>query len=191
MKFSLPLLLTILLLAASCTSDKSQSANISSAQKAADSTGIERTVADNNFGIIDDFKTSASTFQHDTFDLHDQSTDGGKLIRSNSNDKNYLVFDVWLFGETGKLHAIYWTDKQTNIRIVQWTDYKYDKPYYEPGFNSTSTTDFHSFVDNSYVRYDSSRNQVYDSSNLESANRVKRLFANVSNEIADNHAHRK
>ena len=123
----------------------------------------EQKVVDKNFALIEDFQKNQKTFRSDTFDLADQSTDGGQLISYHKKDTDYLVFDIWLFGETGKIHATYWTDKDINFKIVKRTDFRYDKPYYEKGYQVTETTGYLSYAENSVRRYAADKKELKDS----------------------------
>lgn len=125
-------------------------------------TPVYQKFIDKNFALVDDFGKNESVFRADTFDLIDQSTDGGKLIAYHTKDRDYLVFDIWLFGETGKIHATYWTDKKLNFKIIRRTDFKYDKPYYEKGYRVTETTEYLSYSNNSVRRYSVDQKELKD-----------------------------
>jgi len=122
----------------------------------------ETVATDENFKLLEDFKKNQSLFRADTFNLYEQSAEGGALIAFHSKDKNYLVIDIWLFGETGKLHATYYTDRELNIKIVMKTDYSYDKPYYEKGYKTTESTEYYSFGDNWFKLYNSEKKEIND-----------------------------
>jgi hypothetical protein len=124
---------------------------------------VDQKVVDKNFALIEDFNKNQILFSSDTFDLAGQSTDGGELIAFRNKDKDYLVFDIWLFGETGKVHATYWTDKNLNFKIIKRTNYNYDKPYYEKGYKVTVTTEYLSYSDNSVRRYSANKKELKDS----------------------------
>jgi len=124
---------------------------------------VEQKVVDKNFALIEDFEKNQKTFRADTFDLVGQSTDGGQLIAYHKKDRDYLVIDIWLFGEIGKIHATYWTDKDINFKMVKRTDFNYDKPYYEKGYKVTETTEYLSYQDNSVRRYSGDKKELKDS----------------------------
>lgn len=118
--------------------------------------------ADKNFRFVDDFEKHKYAFQADTFELYDYSSDGGQLIAYFTRNKEYRVFDIWLFGETGKIHATYWTDKDIEFLIIKRTNFEYDKPYYEKGYKVTETTEYLSYGNNSVKRYNHAKSEVND-----------------------------
>ncbi|HAC25210.1 MAG TPA: hypothetical protein DCE81_09870 [Cytophagales bacterium] len=139
--------------------------------------------SDKNFDLIDDFEKSKSTFRPDTFELFNHSTDGGQLIAYHTKDKDYLVLEIWLFGETGKIHSTYWTDRKLNFKIIKRTDFVYDKPYYEKDYKVTETTEFYSYSDSSFKRYNSDKQEIKNSDNSESEVKVKKFFADITKDI--------
>lgn len=138
---------------------------------------------DVNFSLIEDFENSTGMFRRDTFELYGQSAEGGQLIALHSKDKDYLVFDIWLFGETGKIHSLYWTDKKLNFVVVKRTDYTYDRPYYEEGYKVEETTSFYSFLNNSFKAYDAERQEMTDSNTREIENKIRNFFTDVAKEV--------
>lgn len=124
---------------------------------------VDHNAVDKNFALIEDFEKSQMLFSSDTFDLIDQSTEGGELITFHNKDKDYLVFDILLFGERGKIHTTYWTDKNVNFKIAKRTNFKYDKPYYEKGYKVTETTEYLSYSGNSLRRYSADKRELKDS----------------------------
>lgn len=138
---------------------------------------------DKNFILVEDFEKSKGTFRPDTFELYDHSTDGGQLIAYHTKDKDYLVFDIWLFGETGKIHSTYWTDRKLNFKIIKRTDFVYDKPYYEKDYKVTETTEFYSYSDSSFKRYNSDKQEIKNSDNAESEVKVKNFFIDITKDI--------
>lgn len=138
---------------------------------------------DKNFSLIEDFEKGKDTFRPDTFDLNNLSTDGGQLIAYHTKDKNYLVLDIWLFGETGKVHSTYWTDSKLNFKIIKRTDFVYDKPYYEKDYKITETTEFYSYSDNSFIRYNSNKQEIKNLDNGESEMKVRNFFVDITKDI--------
>lgn len=126
---------------------------------------VDQEVVDKNFTLIEDFEKSQALFSSDTFDLVGHSTDGGELIAFHDKSKDYFVFDIWLFGESGKIHATYWTDKKLNFKIFRRTDFKYDKPYYEMGYSMTEVTEYISYSNNSVRRYTAEKKELKDKAN--------------------------
>lgn len=139
--------------------------------------------SDENFQLIDDFEKDKGIFRPDTFELNENSTDGGQLIAYHSQDKDYLVLDIWLFGETGKVHSTYWTDRKLKFKIIKRTDFVYDKPYYEEDYTVTETTEFYSYSDNSFIRYNSNKQEIDNSDNVDSEMKVKNFFADITKHI--------
>lgn len=147
------------------------------------SVSVAQAFIDKNFALIDDFKKTERSFQSDTFNLINQSTEGGELIAYNSKNKDYLVFDIWLFGETGKIHATYWTDKNLNFKIIKRTDFKYDKPFYEKEYRVTETTDYLSYSDDSVRHYNADKKELRDSTTKESKIKNESFFSEVTKEL--------
>jgi hypothetical protein len=144
---------------------------------------VDQKFVDKNFLLVDDFEKDQKTFRSDTFDLVGKSTDGGQLIAYHKKDKDYLVLDIWLFGETGKIHATYWTDKDMNFRIVKRTDFKYDKPYYEKDYKVTETTEYLSYADNSVRRYSADKRELKDSLAYEKNIETENFFKSVTEDL--------
>jgi hypothetical protein len=129
-----------------CTSGKVETADIQQKK-------------DLNFELIHDFEENRALFRADTFELSQQSTDGGELIAYHGKDMDYLVLDAWIYGETGKQHAIFWTDTNMKIRLAQRTLYEYDRPYYEGAFRTDETTEYFSFTEEGFRHYDVERKE--------------------------------
>jgi hypothetical protein len=132
-----------------------------------------------NFELIEDFEQNKTTFTKDSFDIFELSTDGGQLTTFRNNDKDYVVLDVWLFGEIGKVHATYWTDKQLTTKLVKRTYFEYDKPYYEKDFKIEETTEYYSFVGIHFQIYDSMRNEIRKPDDPKMAKNVREILTHV------------
>jgi hypothetical protein len=143
---------------------------------------VDQKFIDKNFDLIDDFEKNKKVFRSDTFDLAGHSTEGGELIAFHGKDRDYLVFDIWLFGETGKIHATYWTDKDLNFKIVRRTDFKYDKPYYEKGYKVSETTEYLSYADNSVRRYSGDQKELNDSTD-EKKMEAENFFKEITKDL--------
>ena len=137
---------------------------------------VDQIPVDKNFALIDDFNKNQKLFLSDTFDLVNQSTDRGELIEFHNKDKDYMVFDIWLFGEMGKIHATYWTDKSSNFKLVRFTTFDYDKTYYEKGYKVTESTDYFSYTKKSVRRYGADKKEVKDVRTDEDAKEAESLF---------------
>lgn len=138
---------------------------------------------DQAFEIIDDFEKNKTRFHKDTIDLLGQTTEGGRLIVFRASDKDYIVFDLWLFGEMGKTQTIYWTDEKLNIRIVKRTDYSYDKPFYVEGYQIKETTEFYSLVNGSFKIYNVHREEINHSDSAHVGERISDLFNEVTKSL--------
>ncbi len=152
-------------------------------REATSSVGITNDHIDRNFDLIDDFEKSRSTFHADTIDLNDYSSDDGRLVIYYTSDRNYIVLDFWLFGETGKIHATYWTDSEFNFIIVKRTDFVYDRPYYVKDFKTTETTEFYSYPDSSFRRYDLDKKEIKAMDNKEMEMKVRAFFSDRTRDI--------
>jgi hypothetical protein len=139
----------------------------------------QRTV-DKNFELIRDFENDKGLFQTDTFDLAGQSTEGGELVAFHHKDKAYVVMDIWIFGEMGKMNATYWTDKKSNFLIVKKTDFAYDKPFYKKDLKITERTMFLSYTSSKVRSYDSERKELIDSQTTEMKKEYEAFFADVT-----------
>jgi hypothetical protein len=80
---------------------------------------VDQRTPDKNFDLIEDFHKDKAIFRADKFDLAGQSVEGGQLVAFHHKDKAYLVMDIWIFGEMGKVNATYWMDKNLNFLIVK------------------------------------------------------------------------
>jgi hypothetical protein len=137
---------------------------------------------DTNFELIDDFTNNKSIFRPDTFKLNDQSTDGGELIAFHTKDRDYLVIDAWLYGETGKLHVTFWTDMKINLKFAQRTNYEYDRPYYEPGYKTQETIEYYSFFDKGFRFYNSDKKEIKELGDKKKIE-IEKLFADLTKDV--------
>lgn len=144
---------------------------------------VNQKFIDKNFDLIDDFEKNRKTFLPDTFDLAGHSAEGGALIVFHSKDRDYLVFDIWLLGETGKVHATYWTDKNLNFKIVKRTDFKYDKPFYEKGYQVTETTEYLSYSDNSVRHYSADKKELKGLTTGEKKTECENFFKQITKDL--------
>ena len=136
-----------------------------------------------DFELISDFEKNIGTFDSDTFNLMNHSTEGGELIVFHTNEKDYLVLDFWLYGETGKLNTTYWTDHDINFKIVKRTKYDYDRPMYEPDYKITQTTHYYSYSDSTFKVFDQEKNIIQDSTNLEHKKEIEEFITELTKDI--------
>jgi hypothetical protein len=141
---------------------------------------VQRT-NDNNFDLVTDFQNKQATFQTDTVDITDKSTDGGKLITFKHKHKDYQVVDIWLFGELGKMHATYWLDKSGKTILVKRSDFEYDKPYYEVGFKSKETIRYLSYKSDKVIGYNNERQELNAATSIMLKNEYEAFFKEMTN----------
>ncbi|MEQ8241000.1 MAG: hypothetical protein RIA69_17415, partial [Cyclobacteriaceae bacterium] len=131
---------------------------------------IEKTFSElKDFELLQDFEKNKAKFgTPDTFELNNHSADGGELKVFHDKDFNYIVFDFWLYGETGKLNYIYWTDKNRNmeVKFVKQLKYEYDKPYYEEGFKTDSIIRYLSYSDSKTKLFDINKKEITESEQI-------------------------
>jgi hypothetical protein len=139
----------------------------------------QRTV-DKNFALIRDFQDDKGLFRADKFDLAGQSSEGGELVAFHHKDKAYMVIDIWIYGEMGKINATYWADKKLNFLIVKRTDFAYDRPFYEKDFKVKETTTFLSYTPDKARGYDNERKELSDSRTNEMKKEYEDFFADVT-----------
>jgi hypothetical protein len=140
----------------------------------------DQTTPDKNFNLINDFQHHKSIFRTDKFDLAGQSTEGGELVVFHHKDKVYVVVDIWIFGEMGKINATYWMDKSLNFLIVKRIDFTYDKPFYEKDFKVKEMTTFLSFNSDKVKGYDNVRKELDDSQTTKMKKEYEEFFTEVT-----------
>lgn len=136
------------------------------------------------FDYLDDFERSKSTFSMDSIPMDDYSSDGGELILYLANEKDYQVFDFWLFGETGKLNYTYWTDKSLNFNFIKQMKFEYDKPYYEEGFKTDTLIRYLSYENTHTILFDVEKKEVNNTELIESTkNEMESFFRDLTQEL--------
>jgi hypothetical protein len=143
-------------------------------------TSVDKVTSDKNFDLIEDFEKNKAMFRTDEFDLSGHSTEGGQLIAFHNKDKSYLVVDIWILGELGKINATYWTDKNLNFLIVKKTSFEYDKPFYEKDFKTTETTNYLSYNSEKVKSYDGEKKELSDSLTIEMKSEYEEFFKDVT-----------
>ncbi len=139
-------------------------------EKKTESIEIEKSVSElKGFELIQDFEKNKTEFGTDTFELNDHSADGGELTVFHDKNFDYIVYDFWLFGETGKLNYTYWTDKngKMNFKFVKQLKYEYDKPYYEEGYKTDSIIRYLSYSDSKIKLFDINKMEITESEQIE------------------------
>lgn len=138
------------------------------------------------FGAIQDFKEHQPEFVTDTFDLFDHSTDGGQLIVFRSKTSDYMVWDFWLYGETGRLNYTYWTEKSRRIKfnLVRQCKYEYDKPYYMEGFKTDSVIRYLSYSPQKTKLFDAAQTEITDPEQIKKTQlELETFFKTVTKDI--------
>ena len=143
----------------------------------------DQKTSDKNFALIDDFERNKTTFRTDEYDLSGHSTEGGQLVAFHNKDKDYIVVDIWIFGEMGKVNATYWMDKKLNFIIVKRADFQYDKPFYEKDFKATETVKYLSYNSDNVKGYDNERKQLTDSLTTEIKEKYEELFKDLTKDL--------
>ena len=139
-------------------------------EKKTESVEIEKAVSElKDFELVQDFEKNKAEFGTDTFELNDHSADGGELTVFHDKNFDYVVYDFWLFGETGKLNYTYWTEKNGKMIFifVKQLKYEYDKPYYEEGYKTDSIIRYLSYSDSKSKLFDINKTEITESEQIE------------------------
>jgi len=157
-------------------------------EKKTETVTFEQTVSElKDFELLQDFKKNKAEFgTPDSFELNDHSSDGGELKVFHDKDFDYIVFDFWLYGETGKLNYTYWTDKNGNLefKFVKKLNFVYDKPYYEENFKIDSTINYLSYSGKKIRMFDLNRNEIQKAELIDSTkNELESFFKDVTKGI--------
>ncbi|KFC22147.1 hypothetical protein [Epilithonimonas lactis] len=119
----------------------------------------EKKVAD-NFPILSEFNQTKNQYRVDSTALENVSSEGGEIIcYQNNSDK--LVFDFFIYGETGKLNYTYFTDKTLKYQFVVKRNYEYDRPIIEKNVKIDSTINYINYKPNK-ILYDENSNEIKD-----------------------------
>ena len=133
---------------------------------------------------INDFESNKSKFKKKSYPLDDFSTEGGELTIFHFGEKEYQVFDFWLYGETGKLNYTYWIDKQFQFNFAKRTKYVYDRPYYEQGFKIDTITHYISYEEPLNILFDKNRIEIKSIEEMESIKiDLESFFNDLTSEI--------
>ena len=116
--------------------------------------------ATDNFTILSEFNQTKNQYSVDSTALENVSSEGGEIIcYHNNSDK--LVFDFFIYGETGKLNYTYFTDKSLNYQFVVKRNYEYDRPIIEKNMKIDSTINYINHKPNK-ILYDQNSNEIKD-----------------------------
>ncbi|MCP4053101.1 MAG: hypothetical protein GY739_08540 [Mesoflavibacter sp.] len=157
-------------------------------EKKTETVAVEKTVSElKDFELLQNFEKNKAEFgTPDIFELNDHSADGGELKVFHDKDFDYIVFDFWLYGETGKLNYTYWTDKNGNLefKFVKKLNYEYDKPYYEENFKIDSTINYLSYAGMKIKMFDFNRTEIQKAELIDSTkNELESFFKDVTKGI--------
>ncbi|WP_225037352.1 hypothetical protein [Winogradskyella sp. SM1960] len=140
-----------------------------------------------DFELLQDFEKNKAKFgTPNTFELNDHSADGGELSVFHDKDFDYIVFDFWLYGETGKLNYTYWTEKNGNLdfKFVKQLKYVYDKPYYIEDYKTDSIIRYFSYSDSKTKLFDINKTEITESEQIEkSKSELESFFRDVTKGI--------
>ncbi|WP_156875575.1 hypothetical protein [Lacinutrix venerupis] len=156
-------------------------------EKKAESVEIGKSVSEiKDFELLQDFEKNKAEFGTDTFELNNHSADGGELKVFHDKNFDYIVYDFWLYGETGKLNYTYWTEKngKMNFKFVKQLKYDYDKPYYEEGYKTDSIIRYLSYSDSKIKLFDINKTEITESELIEkSKSEMESFFRDVTKGI--------
>ncbi|WP_452227657.1 hypothetical protein [Lacinutrix sp. MEBiC02404] len=148
-------------------------------KKKTESVKIEKSVSElKDFELIKDFEKNKAEFGTDTFELSDHSADGGELTVFHDKNFDYVVYDFWLYGETGKLNYTYWTEKNGKMvfKFVKQLKYEYDKPYYVEGYKTDSIVRYLSYSDSKTKLFDINKTEITKAEQIEKSKTELELF---------------
>jgi hypothetical protein len=141
---------------------------------------VERTVSElKDFELLQDFEKNKAEFgTPDTFELNDHSADGGELTVFHDKKFDYVVYDFWLYGETGKLNYTYWTEKNGKIvfKFIKQLKYEYNKPYYVEDYKTDSIVRYLSYSDSKTKLFDINNTEITESEQIEKSKTELELF---------------
>ena len=156
-------------------------------EKKTESVKIEKLVFElKDFELVQDFEKYKAEFRIDTFELNDNSADGGELTVFHNKNFDYVVYDFWLFGETGRLNYTYWTEKNGKMifKFVKQLKYEYDKPYYEEGYKTDSIIRYLSYSDSKIKLFNINKKEITESEQVEKTKlELESFFKDVIKEV--------
>jgi len=132
---------------------------------------------DENFSLLDDFEKNKSLFKRDTFSLPEISNDGGRVVAYSAPEQNYKVFGLQLFGQPGKLHYLFVTDKDSNLKLVKELEYEYHKPGENNDYEVVKKVTFYTF-DHAFTAYNADRVPIKEN-DTNKPQKIKKLFQQV------------
>lgn len=133
---------------------------------------------DENVALLADFERNRNSFKRDTFSLPEISNDGGQVVAYTSPEKNYKVFGLQMFGQPGKLHYLFLTDKDSNLKLVKQLQYEYHKPGAKDDFEPVKKTILYSFHNKEFNVYDADGSPAKDK-DADKRDKIEKLFQQV------------
>jgi hypothetical protein len=139
-------------------------------EKKTESVEIRKSVSElKHFELIQDFEKHKAEFDTEIFELFGHSSEGGELIVFHDKKFDYVVYNFWLYGGTGKLNYTYWTEKngKLNFKLVKQLEYDYDKPFYAEGYKTDSIIRYLSYSNSKTKLYDINKTEITESEQIE------------------------
>jgi len=128
-----------------------------------------------NFSLLDDFEKNKNSFKRDTFSLPEISNDGGQVVTFNAPEKKVKVFALQLFGQPGKLHYLFVTDKDSNLKLVEQMEYEYHKTGGKDNYEVVKKITFYLFDGISLNVYDEDRTLIKEN-DAKKREKIEKLF---------------
>jgi hypothetical protein len=157
------------------------------AEKKTESLEIKKTVFKlNDFELLKDFEKNKTEFGTDTFELFGHSPEGGELTVFHNKKFDYVVYDFWLYGETGKLNYTYWAEKngKLNFKLIKQLEYNYNKPFYENGYKTDSIIRYLSYSNSKIKLFDSQKTEINESEKVYKTKlELESFFKDLTEEI--------
>ena len=148
---------------------------------------IEQPVNQNKyFALLNHFEQQKASFETDTFNFYNQSTEGGVLIMYNNKQVDYEIYNFWVYGETGKLNYIYWTTKNNrmNFKFIKQMKYDYDRPMYVEGYQIDSNIYYLAYTDSTTILFNADKTEITDSNMIANKNtELTAFFEGVRSEL--------
>ncbi|HQQ97134.1 MAG TPA: hypothetical protein PLX35_07715 [Cyclobacteriaceae bacterium] len=133
------------------------------------------------FDLLDEFEKQKRSFSTESFDFTGHSTEGGTVTVYRHQKKSWLVIDILLYGEMGKVNTTYWVDKNLNFILARRSEFSYDKGIAEKEIKVSESTTYLCYTRNETLGYDSNRKELNASQTNEVKKTVERFFKDGTN----------
>ena len=137
---------------------------------------IEPTSSGQCFDLLDEFEKEKGSFSTDSYDLAAHSTEGGTVTVYRQQKKSWLVIDILLYGEMGKVNATYWVDRNLNFMLVRRSELSYDKGIAENEIKVSESTTYLCYTPNEIKGYDNNHIDLTSSQTNELKKTTDRFF---------------